>query len=85
MYSVCEQNTYTEISATSMQTAIDLIEYFRATALKVYHKIFKENRSTDIDKKDIIKFLNSNGTSQNEIANVLKVSQPYVNKILKNR
>lgn len=85
MYLVCEQNTSTEISATTMQTAIELIEYFRATALKVYHKIFKENRSTDIDKKDIIKFLNSNGTSQNEIANVLKVSQPYVNKILKNR
>lgn len=83
MYLVCEQNTSTEISATTMQTAIELIEYFRATALKVYHKIFIENRSADINKKDVIKYLNSTGASQSDIARILKVSQPYVNKILK--
>lgn len=82
---VCNQNTATEISATTMQTAIELTEYFRATALKVYHKIFKETGNANIDKKDVIKYLSSTGASQNEIAKALKVSQQYVNKILKNK
>lgn len=82
---VCNQNTATEISATSMQTAIELTEYFRATALKVYHKIFKDNGNANIDKKDVIKYLSSTGASQNEIAKAIKVSQQYVNKILKNK
>lgn len=80
---VCKQNTSTEISTTTMQAAIELTEYFRATALKVYHKIFKETGNANIDKKDVIKYLSSTGASQNEIAKALKVSQPYVNKILK--
>ncbi|MCB9032230.1 MAG: DUF3987 domain-containing protein [Chitinophagales bacterium] len=83
MHLVREQDTSTEISSITMRTAIELTEYFRATALKVYHKIFKKNRSTDVDKKDVIKYLNSIGASQNEIAKVLKVSQQYVNKILR--
>lgn len=82
---VCNQNTATEISATTMQTAIELTEYFRATALKVYHKIFKDTGNTSINKKDMIKQLNSTGASQNEIAKALKVSQQYVNKVLKNK
>ena len=80
---VCVQNISTEINANTMQTALELTEYFRATALKVYHKIFKDNSNTSMNKKDVIKYLNTMGASQNEIANVLKVSQPYVNKILK--
>ncbi|MGE0560469.1 MAG: DUF3987 domain-containing protein [Flavobacteriales bacterium] len=80
---VCNQNTSTEINATTMQTAIELTEYFRATALKVYHKIFVDSGNSNMNKKDVIKYLSSIGASQNEIATALKVSQPYVNKILK--
>lgn len=82
---VCNQNTATEISATTMQTAIELTEYFRATALKVYHKIFKDTGNANFNKKDVIKYLSSTGASQNEIAKALKVSQQYVNKVLKNK
>ena len=71
------------ISGKTMQTAIALTEYFRATALKVYRKIFVEN-PTGLDKKSVIKYLHKEGASQNDIAAALKVSQPYVNKILQN-
>lgn len=77
---VCNQDVSTEISENTMQTAINLTEYFRATALKVYDKIFNNN---NINKKDVIKYCNSLGASQNEIAAALKISQPYVQKILK--
>lgn len=80
---VCNQNTATEISATSMQTAIELTEYFRATALKVYDKIFKDTGNSNLNKKDVAKYCHSLGASQNEIAASLKVSQQYVQKILK--
>jgi hypothetical protein len=79
---VCEQNATTEISSKTMQTAIELTEYFRATALKVYHKIFKGNTNAELNKKDVIKYLNSLGASQTEIAKATKVTQQYINKIL---
>ena len=82
---VCNQNTSTEINATTMQTAIELTEYFRATALKVYDKIFTGTSTNTMNKKDVIKYLASIGASQNEIAASLKISQPYVNKILKHK
>jgi len=82
---VCNKNTSREISATNMQTAIQLIEYFRATALKVYHKIFKDTGKANLNKKEVIKYLSSVGASQNEIAAPLKISQQYVNKVLNNR
>lgn len=74
----------TQITAKEMQGAIDLIEYFRHTALKVFEKIFKNRPENKVSKTDIIKHLSGYGASQNEIANAVKVSQPYVNKILKN-
>ncbi|MBE7442124.1 MAG: DUF3987 domain-containing protein [Flavobacteriales bacterium] len=80
---VCNQNTSTVISVTNMQTAIELTEYFRATALKVYDKIFKDTGNSNLNKKDVAKYCHSLGASQNEIATALKVSQQYVNKILK--
>ncbi|MBV6484259.1 MAG: hypothetical protein KFKLKKLM_00753 [Flavobacteriales bacterium] len=80
---VCNQETNTQITESTMQTAIDLIEYFRATALKVYDKIFKDNGNSNFNKKDVAKYCHSLGASQNEIAASLKVSQQYVNKILK--
>ena len=79
---VCEQNATTEIRSKTMQTAIELTEYFRATALKVYHKIFKGNTNAELNKKDVIKYLNSLGASQTEIAKATKVTQQYINKIL---
>jgi hypothetical protein len=72
---------YPDISADEMQAALNITEYFRATALKVYHKLFDQKNV--IDTKVVIKHLSGLGNSQTEIAKVMKVSQPYINKILK--
>ena len=83
---ICNQETNTEITKNTMQTAIDLTEYFRATALKVYHKIFIDggnSSNSNMNKKDVAKYLHSLGISQTEIAKTLNVSQQYINKILK--
>jgi hypothetical protein len=70
-----------QISGDEMAAALSITEYFRETALKVYHKLF-DNR-TGINQKDVIKFLSEKGNSQNKIAEVCGVSQPYINKIVK--
>ena len=79
---VCNGNTSTVISAESMQTAINLTEYFRATALKVYDKIYIDN-TPPLNKKDVVKYCRSLGASQNEIAKAVKTSQQYIGKLLK--
>lgn len=78
----CNQNTSPNISPQSMQTAIDLTEYFRATALKVYHKIFIDS-APKMNKKEVVRFCKSLGASQNEIAKAIKTSQQYVGKVLR--
>lgn len=70
-----------QINQDEMRAALNITEYFRVTALKVYHKLF-DYRNGTVNKKDLIKYLSSLGNSQNEIAEVVKVSQQYVNKIL---
>ncbi|MBV5342840.1 DUF3987 domain-containing protein [bacterium] len=67
------------INAPTMQSAITLTEYFRITANKVYG-IISQNSS---NQKDVAKYLAGLDNSQTDIAKVLKVSQPYINKILK--
>jgi hypothetical protein len=77
----CNQDTSIEISCETMRSAISLTEYFRATALKVYYKIFS-GKTVELNKKDVIRYCKGLGASQNEIATALKVSQQYVQKIL---
>ena len=79
----CYQDDSLEIDAATMKTAIDITEYFRATALKVYDKIFSHSSSKPLDKKEVIKYLSSLGTSQSDIARTLNVKPPYVNRVLK--
>jgi hypothetical protein len=69
-----------QISEDEMAAALNVTEYFRSTALKVYHKLF--DNITGINTKDVIKKLSDLGNSQNKIAEVMGVSQPYVNKVL---
>ena len=75
----CGDKKDTDISPKTMDSAIQLAEYFRANAKKVYAAISQ----TSTDKKEIAKYLSALGNSQNVIADVLKVSQPYINKVLK--
>jgi len=67
------------VNAPTMQSAINLSEYFRLTANKVYGSISQTNSK----QKDVAKYLASIGNSQSNIAKVMKLSQPYINKILK--
>ena len=78
----CNENVSNIITFETMNIAIELTEYFRETALKVYTKIFEEKSST-LMKKEVVKFCSSLGASQHEIAKAVRVTQPRVNQILK--
>jgi hypothetical protein len=79
----CDEEITSTINEGTMQYAVNLTEYFRCTAKKVYRKIFANSGKEEVTKKDIIKFLHESGKSQSEIARFLECSQPYVNKVLK--
>jgi hypothetical protein len=71
------------ISAEIMQSAIEITEYFRATALKVYDKMFEGKKSTN--KSEIIKWvlLNMKKTKA-EIARFFETSRSQLDRIEKN-
>lgn len=82
MYLSTGERVTAEVEASVMQAAIEITEYFRATALKVNHKLFSQRSDAD-RRKDVIVCLAGLGHSQNKISDLLRVSQPYVNKVLK--
>lgn len=82
---ICNPSKSTEIDGKTMRTAIDLIEYFRMTALKVYDVIFSNSDSKSLDKKATIMYMSSIGKTQKEIAAALNMSQSQISKILKNK
>jgi hypothetical protein len=83
MWIGCNHGVENEISSEIITSAINLTEYFRATALKVYRRIFKDAGNETLNNKSVIHYCNKRGASQNDIAGALKVSQQYVQKILK--
>ena len=85
MKAVCYIDESKQISEETMQYAVEITEYFRATALKVYKHIKQNASSKSKSKKELAIYLSELGNSQNTIASVLKVSQPFINKILKKK
>jgi hypothetical protein len=85
MNRACNNDSSNILTEQSMQTAIDLTEYFRTTALKVYSNIFKDSKlkPLEITTKDVAKYCTKLGASQTKIAGALKISQQAVNKLLK--
>ena len=79
---ICNQNDSLEIDGATMKTAIDITEYFRATALKVYDKIFSDSKSKSIDKKAAIIYMSSIGKSQSDIVKALDIGQSYISQVL---
>ena len=63
-----------------MENAIRLSKYFEHTAMKARELA---GAGGNLDKVNVIKYLRSLGASQNEIANAMKCSQQYVQKVLK--
>lgn len=78
----CKGGSNTEISGRSMRAAIELIEYFRLTALKVYNKIFKDS-NVKLTNREVAKHCAKLGASQTKIAGALKITQQAVGKLLK--
>lgn len=70
-----------EISEKEMRAAISVTEYFRATAKKINEKMFEQKSDADT-KKTVIQYLNWKGHSEAFIKEAVKVSQPYINKVL---
>lgn len=78
----CTGNNPPEITGTTMRAAINLTEYFRITAKKVYRIISKDQNS--ISNKDVVKYLFSLGhNSQSDIAKILNVTRQAISKTLK--
>lgn len=80
-YTDTEIKVEDQVSSESIKCAIDIVEYFRLTAIKTYNGM---KSSTEPENKTLIHQLSTLGHSQNKIAEIIGVSQPYVNKILKN-
>lgn len=71
---------YTQtINSEIMQSAIDITEYFRATALKTYHKIFTGN-AQKVSPKDIAMFLFEKGNNKTEIGKIMKVHRQQIQR-----
>lgn len=73
----CEET----ISAEIMKSAIEITEYFRATALKVYNKMFSGEKKK-IEKADVIQWVLSNlQKSKSEVARFFETSRSQVDRI----
>ncbi len=74
------------ISGEIMKTALEITEYFRATALKVYHKIFT-NQQDELSKKEVAIFLfkNLGYNNKTHMAEILKTSRTQVQRWLREK
>lgn len=70
-----------QIQGSEMQGAIEMTEYFKWTALKVYQTLNGEQK--EIDTKKVIRYLSAKHHTQTQIAQIIGSSHQYVNKILK--
>ena len=92
MKRVCEGDKSETISPETMEYAIRIVEYFRATGLKVYNQLFsqtseiKNNKPREVSLAEVVLFLKNhcNFTNQSKIAKLLNVSQPRINQIFSN-
>ena len=84
MYLACDGVYSNEITGEEMDAAIALTEYFRATARKVYNRIFENPVNYIPDKKTIIKTLFKDfGARKEDIAKALKTCRAQVDRVLK--
>ena len=81
MKMVCEGEYSKEITGEDMEAALALTEYFRATALKVYRRLFGSDNSANLNKRDVATYLQQN-TDLNKatIARILKTSRSQVDR-----
>lgn len=72
------------ILPNEMQTAIEMTEYFRLTAKKVYNQIYGEQSFGRFDKKAAIQYLQKNhNIPKTKIAEMLETSRSQIDRVLK--
>ncbi len=71
------------ITEDIMKSAIEITEYFRATALKVYRKIFGNDEKQATRKEVIEYFFHVEKMSKSEIARILNVTRQRVQNVLR--
>lgn len=79
--SASTESDLTAIGIESVEGAISLTNYFRRNGEKVHSLVSKGGIP---EAKEVIKLLHSLGHNQTQIGKILKVSQPYVSRILNN-
>lgn len=82
MFVACGESVSDEITMGEMKTALDIADYFRATSLKVYRKIFDDHTS-ELDLKRIADYLIQQGVAKSEVARIMKTSRSQVERYLK--
>jgi hypothetical protein len=79
----CEGLVSPEISGGEMETALELTEYFRATAMKVYNWLFGPLDLTGLDKRNVANYLfHGLGNKKVDILKVLKTSWSQLGRMV---
>jgi hypothetical protein len=82
MKMACNVDYSLEITGEDMKAALALTEYFRATALKVYRKLFA-NEGSNIDKKLMANYLyKERGVNKKDISLLLGTSRSQLDRML---
>ena len=84
-YAADDANLEDDITAQEMKTAIDITEYFRWTAHKVYEQIFGNVKYPQLHKPTVAKYIHNTLGYPNKktIAEVLKTSRIQIDRVLK--
>lgn len=81
MKMVCDGEYSEEIMGEDMEAALALTEYFRATALKVYRRLFGSDNSANLNKRDVAAYLQQNtDLNKTTIARILRTSRSQVDR-----
>jgi hypothetical protein len=71
-----------EVTAEEMAAAINITEYFRATALKVYHRIFNDKKLPEVTKAQVARFLvQEMSIPKATVSRLLKTSRTQVDRV----
>lgn len=82
MKCVCNDNYSKEVTGEDMGKALEMTEYFRATALKVYRKLFV-NEHSNADKKLMANYLyKDRGINKKDISMLLGTSRSQLDRML---
>jgi hypothetical protein len=83
MKMACENDHSLKITGEDMKAALELTEYFRATALKVYRRLFA-NECSNFDKRLMADYLyKDRGMSKKDISILLGTSRSQLDRLLK--